>query len=1262
MSMRGNPKLLLYFVICMAFLCLPVFAGNEVSYAAQGHFGLYDASNSVSLHQVSNSAFNFFATLHDGEWVYYAGKESGDVKICKYNSLNYTNRSCSDHFFATTVEFKSLMIIGDYLYFGGTSYGIGKAPLNNLSQVTRIFSHSPTYSVTFDGRDFYVGGYGNVIRYNEETGITTTLPLEDSLIIRDIVQAKNYVYAGDQSGKVHRISKDTFQKEGELSYTGAVFALAVGGDYFYTTNIGDDYVRVYDLNLNYLGKSHWLCAGDPRALGVTDDYVVCGSSNGYMRIFNKTIDGDGLLQYKNQVHSLKFVYDVSSGTCSEDWQPYYTGCVNNRMLKRHYDTNSCGTFRNYPVDTEHLCGYDYLFTDDFESVKPDWELSQGVYHDMDGDGDNEVRLASGSALRLNHSINYALLANLTLKGKFQVNDGRYIPSAFLFTDNVFYGYSINTLVKTHGLFMTGNGNRGLILKEQNQGMPVRNIAIADGGGNVFQNMWGSFEITLNKTHLVDIKINDIVRASNVYYGDTLFDFSDTTRFSNKLQFQQRTGFSYYGWIDDVEFGVNYLNPPPVIESFSPSEAFSQIDSVVPFSINATHPSGIVGLSMYVDGAKVLENASTISGVPWEFDYDFTSDGTYDVYFEASAEGAGSSQSSTIQIDIHPMVEIDTCEELQNMSNQLYRHYVLTADVDCDVAPYNADLGFDPIGNSSAPFKGSFNGANYSISGLYVNRQSRVDGGLFGTIGDTGDVRDVTLLSPIVQASYTNRGDVGGVVGLNYGYVYNVKVNGGRIESRGINEVYQTTGGVVGENRGIIDHASCQGAYVYCGLASGATYWSEATGGFAGRNDGGVIRYSSSEDCRVRYHNSNINLHAGGFVGMNYYSGIIHDSWVKSDIIALGDMGALGGFTMNNVGNLTNVYAYGVISGGDPVKMGTMWTTHRDDLGATFSAAKSAVTGGSCLDGASCVSFASLQNQTNYPTYDFDHVWYWDSSANLPRIRGTCVEDWQPVFESCNIDDTGFKTYYDASSCGTTYDVPEDNGTMAACNYCSEAIVAKQDPCGYYDDPEGFFVRDYYVDNNYRSCCAVTGLATDCSIHNSPFSESTYTDCSPHSDFLQTMTCDTENFTEHGVGDDKSYWLCTLPESVDAKCVAFVKDHISGVVQVNPQYEQRQGSRYFVPEKVEDRKSFTASNGLVSVYFTKENLLFDGRDYLYSVRCSSATDTYTFGKVVTPQYSNINEPTTRLFWLKGNMVALVAGVFLLILIAIAVGALVSAMRR
>lgn len=164
--------------------------------------------------------------------------------------------------------------------------------------------------------------------------------------------------------------------------------------------------------------------------------------------------------------------------------------------------------------------------------------------------------------------------------------------------------------------------------------------------------------------------------------------------------------------------------------------------------------------------------------------------------------------------------IATAEGLQAWNqaalNDLSINCTLTADINL-----TGKEEWTPIGTESQPYTGTFDGGNYTITGLTVN-QTRNDVGLIGCIGSDGTVKNVKLENVnITGGGYF----VGGVAGTNYGTIENCSVDGTLTSNR------HYLGGVVGNNYGSI---------IGCSSSGTITGTSPNVGGIGGQSVGGTI--------------------------------------------------------------------------------------------------------------------------------------------------------------------------------------------------------------------------------------------------------------------------------------------------------------------------------------------------------------------------------------------------------------------------------------
>ncbi|MBD3227609.1 MAG: hypothetical protein GF329_05415, partial [Candidatus Lokiarchaeota archaeon] len=169
-------------------------------------------------------------------------------------------------------------------------------------------------------------------------------------------------------------------------------------------------------------------------------------------------------------------------------------------------------------------------------------------------------------------------------------------------------------------------------------------------------------------------------------------------------------------------------------------------------------------------------------------------------------------------------QISNVTELQNVRENLGAHYMLINDIDAnETKDWDGGKGFDSLGeypefpNFGKSFTGSFNGNDYKIINLVINRSDSDYVGLFGHIHANSVIQDVLLCNiNIYGNNYVggligyNDGDmnncfstgktkgncnVGGLSGLNNGFISNVSsscnVSG-----------HENIGGLIGENNGI----------------------------------------------------------------------------------------------------------------------------------------------------------------------------------------------------------------------------------------------------------------------------------------------------------------------------------------------------------------------------------------------------------------------------------------------------------------------------
>ncbi len=125
--------------------------------------------------------------------------------------------------------------------------------------------------------------------------------------------------------------------------------------------------------------------------------------------------------------------------------------------------------------------------------------------------------------------------------------------------------------------------------------------------------------------------------------------------------------------------------------------------------------------------------------------------------------------------------ITSCEQLQEMRDDLTGHYELGEPIDCTgTGGWNSGAGFAPIGTSNSPFAGVLDGKGFTIDGLsQINTESGNSGiatGLFGMI-EGGTLTDFNLTNvsfSAEEAGYVAATLAGGIISTT---ISNISVSG-----------------------------------------------------------------------------------------------------------------------------------------------------------------------------------------------------------------------------------------------------------------------------------------------------------------------------------------------------------------------------------------------------------------------------------------------------------------------------------------------------
>lgn len=290
-------------------------------------------------------------------------------------------------------------------------------------------------------------------------------------------------------------------------------------------------------------------------------------------------------------------------------------------------------------------------------------------------------------------------------------------------------------------------------------------------------------------------------------------------------------------------------------------------------------------------------------------------------------GSGTSTSPLEITTASQLMEIAVLVNAGRLETFLFNNSSATVSLklmnDLDLSAYgegwNDGKGWEPIGTISNPFRGTFDGGGFTITGLYINRTEEYNIGLFGYVSN-GTVKNLKIVEArisgydnvgsvagyVAGASVTNCFASGSVIGSNYvaGIAGHVETNG-RIEDCSVTS-YISGSKYVG---GITGYFSGNGSMTNCS-ATGTISGNDITGGIAGN-----VASGSVTNCWVTGPVSG-NDSVGGIAGNVEASGSIEKCCVTGSVRGNDSVGGVAGYIAG--GSVINCCAINSVSGSDSV--------------------------------------------------------------------------------------------------------------------------------------------------------------------------------------------------------------------------------------------------------------------------------------------------------------------------------------------------------
>ena len=328
------------------------------------------------------------------------------------------------------------------------------------------------------------------------------------------------------------------------------------------------------------------------------------------------------------------------------------------------------------------------------------------------------------------------------------------------------------------------------------------------------------------------------------------------------------------------------------------------------------------------------------------------------------------------------LEIRTWHDLDAVRGNLIGSYILMNDLDSSAAGYdelagpdgNEGMGWLPIGTEDDAFTGTFDGQGYEISDLFMIGSGLSHVGVFGFVGEGGQIEDIgvvdaevvgdevagglvgvcygTVTNSYSIASVYGRDCAGGLVGLCYGTVTDSYFNG-------IVTSEASAGGLGGVNNGTVSKCYATGTVIggfvfvggLLGLNDGTVTRSYFSGNVTGSGPaiGGLVGgngYSGPGTVRNSYSTGSVTGEngVGGLVGVSWPQGIVSECYATANADGEREVGGLVG---GNAGAVSDSHSTGNVTGEDNV--GGLVGGNVDG-NVTNSYCTGSVTGESCVGG------------------------------------------------------------------------------------------------------------------------------------------------------------------------------------------------------------------------------------------------------------------------------------------------------------------------
>ena len=314
--------------------------------------------------------------------------------------------------------------------------------------------------------------------------------------------------------------------------------------------------------------------------------------------------------------------------------------------------------------------------------------------------------------------------------------------------------------------------------------------------------------------------------------------------------------------------------------------------------------------------------------------------------------------------------ISTKEEFYNIRNNLSGNYYLTRDIEFSTSDfaaggtyYNSGKYFLPIGDGKNPFKGTFDGRGFTVSGIKISISGQVYSmnvtpvatGIMTADDWTGDY----IIDPTPKPSTT---PTAGVFGSNQGTIKNLNISDCSISARSSNSATLYVGGIAAHNGGNISNCSVKNT-LNCDSRSYI---------------GGIVGYQSA--------------------------GSVTNCLVRGKIESDGTYGSVVGAVAG--GKVTNCLSVVQFTGDKAASVKLAGVDVLNNIANCYYKSDE-----ECDGIGISVSSLNIKNPLSYSGFDFSDNWYMSGTLRHPALKGVGISEGSDITTG-DLDADGTKNLLD----------------------------------------------------------------------------------------------------------------------------------------------------------------------------------------------------------------------------------------------------------